>query len=138
MEKPKMLIRKKKPTIQEKIVKVRRRTTVLSVSSENLKSIAAPFLAPSSFPNKLSNNSAVVIRKTEILITNGKRAVLSGHFRALMITPVETPIKQRFIKFLPLNLVRFTKILLSKSLLNKGIEGKSRRNKDKDDDFRPV
>ncbi len=138
MEKPKMLIRKKKPTIQEKIVKVRRRTTVLSVSSENLKSIAAPFLAPSSFPNKLSNNSAVVIRKTEILMTKGKRAVLSGHLIALMITQAEITIMQRFITLLPLNLVRFTEILLSKSLLNKGIEGKSRSNEDKDDDFRSV
>ena len=136
MEKPKTTIRKKKPTIQEKIVKVRRRATPLSTSSESLKSTAAPFLATSSFPNKLSKNSMLVIRKTEILMTKGKREVFNGHFKAVMATPAEITNMQKFIKFLPLNLVRFTNILLSESLLNKGIERKSHSNQKKDDDFR--
>lgn len=78
------------------------------------------------------------MRKTEIPMTKGKSPVLSGHFKAVMATPTETTIIQRFIKFLLLNLVRFTEIFLSKSPLNKGIEGKSRGNEEKDDDFRSV
>ncbi len=76
------------------------------------------------------------MRKTEMLITNGKRAVFNGHFKAVMATQVDITIMQRFITLLPLNLVRLTEILLSESLLNKGIKGKSYSNQEKNDHFR--
>ena len=68
------------------------------------------------------------MRKTAILMTKGKSAVFNGHLKAVMATQAEITVMERLIKLLPLNLVRLTEILLSESLLNKGVDGKSNSN----------
>lgn len=138
MVKPKKRTIMEKPMIHEKVITVRCRATALSIPSERSKSIAECFTTAPSFSNELINNSANTMKKIGILIIRGKRADLNGHFTAVMAAPAKIISRKKLNKFLPLKFVRFTEILPSKFLLNKGIESNRYTNQKNNDDTRLI
>ena len=86
-------MRKKKPNIHRKIDSVRLAATPGSTPSEKLKSITDVSLAPSFLPNRFNKRSPTHMKTTMLPMTSGKRALLSGHFIAEMITQMAIAIK---------------------------------------------